>query len=361
MRYYFTENGIFGEKKKTAWSKAREDINNILKSSDFDELLLDTSKISSNGMLSKFGRHWNIKNTINKLFNTIKKDDIVVIQLPLINNTIFFANCLKHIKHRGAKIISVIHDLETLRIALLDDVSYITKVRTRIEERSVLKISDSIIVHNKIMKQFLVEQGYPESKLVVLGLFDYLQDERAKAFIESREPDADYNSIIIAGNLSPEKSGYIYNVPSNISVNLYGIGYVDNQSQNLKYYGSFQPGDLPTKMHGGFGLVWDGDSSDTCSGVYGKYLRFNNPHKTSLYLSSGFPVIIWKEAALASFIVDNDLGFAVDSLDEIPNVFEQLTKEQYLFFYNNVRMIKHQLQEGAFFKNAIKISFDHVK
>ena len=32
------------------------------------------------------------------------------------------------------------------------------------------------------------------------------------------------------------------------------------------------------------GLVWDGDSCSSCSGVCGEYLKINNPHKISFYL-----------------------------------------------------------------------------
>ena len=58
-------------------------------------------------------------------------------------------------------------------------------------------------------------------------------------------------------------------------------------------------------MEGSFGLVWDGISVETCAGVYGEYLKVNNPHKTSLYLASGIPVIIWKEAAWLSLLNAN--------------------------------------------------------
>ena len=40
------------------------------------------------------------------------------------------------------------------------------------------------------------------------------------------------------------------------------------------YFGSFLPDELPVALEGGFGLVWDGDSAETCSGVFGEYLRF---------------------------------------------------------------------------------------
>ncbi len=32
------------------------------------------------------------------------------------------------------------------------------------------------------------------------------------------------------------------------------------------YFGSFLPDELPAALEGGFGLVWDGDSAETCSG-----------------------------------------------------------------------------------------------
>ena len=57
-------------------------------------------------------------------------------------------------------------------------------------------------------------------------------------------------------------------------------------------FGSFLPDELPSALEGSFGLVWDGDSSKTCSGVFGEYLRYNNSHKASLYLASGFPIIV---------------------------------------------------------------------
>lgn len=50
--------------------------------------------------------------------------------------------------------------------------------------------------------------------------------------------------------------------------------------------------ELPGALVQSFGLVWDGNSMDTCTGNYGSYLRINDPHKVSLYLSSGLPIIV---------------------------------------------------------------------
>ena len=78
-------------------------------------------------------------------------------------------------------------------------------------------------------------------------------------------------------------------------------------------------------------------STATCTGVYGEYLRINNPHKTSLYLASEIPVIIWKEAALAKFIVDNKCGIAVDSLEDIKQALQDLSEEEYNEMKNNAK------------------------
>ena len=37
-----------------------------------------------------------------------------------------------------------------------------------------------------------------------------------------------------------------------------------------------------------------------------KLSAFYNSHKASLYLAAGFPVVVWKESALAHFILEKN-------------------------------------------------------
>ena len=134
--------------------------------------------------------------------------------------------------------------------------------------------------------------------------------------------------------------------------NLYGVGYTAD-FPNLKYMGSFPPDDLPKVLKGSYGLIWDGDSLDTCTGSYGEYLRINNPHTTSLYLSSGIPVVIWKEAALADFVIENNVGIAVDSLENIESILGKVTKEDYDKMKKNAYKLSKKLRSGYFTMNAI--------
>ncbi|MBT3589086.1 MAG: hypothetical protein HN507_10605, partial [Flavobacteriaceae bacterium] len=102
-----------------------------------------------------------------------------------------------------------------------------------------------------------------------------------------------------------------------------------------------------------FGLVWDGVSTETCSGQYGAYLKYNNPHKTSLYLLSGLPVIVWDKAAIASFILDNNIGFSVSNLNELNDILKNIKYSDYLLMKANVLKVQEQVKIGQFLKNAV--------
>jgi hypothetical protein len=106
-------------------------------------------------------------------------------------------------------------------------------------------------------------------------------------------------------------------------------------------------------MEGSFGLVWDGETTQTCSGTYGEYLRINDPHKASLYLASGMPVIIWKEAALADYILKNGCGIAVDSIEEIPARVKELTPGEYETIRTNTIKIAGRLRGGRYTVRAL--------
>ena len=57
-------------------------------------------------------------------------------------------------------------------------------------------------------------------------------------------------------------------MPARPAYNLYGVGFDESRAlENEAYFGSFLPDELPAALEGGFGLVWDGDSAETCSGV----------------------------------------------------------------------------------------------
>ena len=86
--------------------------------------------------------------------------------------------------------------------------------------------------------------------------------------------------------------------------------------------------------------------------VYGEYLSFNNPHKTSLFLASGIPVIIWEKAALADFVRENHCGITVSSLDEIRQAVDSMTDEEYDGLCRRAEQIGRLLRSGTMTRAA---------
>ena len=107
-------------------------------------------------------------------------------------------------------------------------------------------------------------------------------------------------------------------------------------------------------MNQSFGLIWDGDSIETCEGHYGEYMKFNNPHKTSLYITTGLPILIWREAAMAQFIVKNKLGVAIDSLVDLDETLDSITDDEYKILRENVLKVSKDLKNGKYTKKILE-------
>ena len=163
-------------------------------------------------------------------------------------------------------------------------------------------------------------------------------------------------SVSIAGNLDLKKSKYLTRLKDlQTKFVLYGPNYNEQIAfSNITYKGSYSPEELPEHLNRGFGLIWDGESIDTCSGDYGNYLKYNNPHKLSLYIACGMPVFIWHEAAEASLVVDNNLGYTISNLNDIDSIFAKISEEEYSRLVNNVSVFSSKLVSGSNTKLALE-------
>ena len=170
------------------------------------------------------------------------------------------------------KVITLIHDLGSFR----------RKKLTAKQENKRLSHSDYIIVHNESMKKFLEENGC-KVPLHCLELFDYISPASPAQYPTPHQP----YKIVYAGGLSPKRNPFLYQLDTHIhnwSMELYGKDFdaiKAKEWKNIHFHGLLHPDKLLETVQGDFGLVWDGNSLDECSGNWGEYLRFNNPHKTS--------------------------------------------------------------------------------
>ena len=352
MKYIISEGIVSEEKRFNAFGKARGDANSILTSKGFKFLDIPTKSGVEKNKLKKYKQYIQyIKNSSiwKKELKKLNQDDYVLIQYPIINNCLFLPNIIKKYSKK-INFILLIHDLDSIRFKEASDRSFLYKRRVKSEDTKLCIYSKYIISHNESMTKELIDNGVNKDKIINLGLFDYLDKKNVKAKI-------DYNSgVIIAGNLSTKKAKYLGKLGSlkGTNFNLYGINFDENCiSDNINYKGAFSPEELLENLEGSYGLVWDGDSIDQCDGAWGNYLKYNDPHKASLYLSTGLPIVVWKKSALAKFVEENKVGIAVNSLDEIKTVTKKISKSEYTEMSNNVWKISQKLKKGYFLSTAI--------
>ncbi|WP_270615852.1 galactofuranosyltransferase [Streptococcus koreensis] len=346
MKYYLKEEFLHDNNVKNAGNKARNDVEEIVKREGYQTLVLSVDNWYE---MSTLKAQLHKSKAISQALNQLKQGDELLIQFPMLHHSFFTTHHVKKAQKKGVKVHFIIHDLEALRYVNVENFPLKHKIRIQVQESGLLGAADGIIAHNPIMKSVLVDKGIAENKIVSLGIFDYLiPNFQEKTGLTKNLP------IIVAGNLAQEKAGYLYQLPARPAYNLYGVGFDENRAlANETYFGSFLPDELPVALEGGFGLVWDGDSAETCSGVFGEYLRYNNSHKASLYLASGFPLVVWKQSALSHFVLENGCGIAVESLHDLSQALEQLDDKDYQDLLVNAKRIGQKIRNGSYLTNAL--------
>lgn len=347
MENYFLTLDL--EENYTAGAKAKIDLEYFLYQYGFKKLNLyeGTSKLNK------------IASFINKLYNlpfNKKEKVILATHYPLLNPKILktFIKVLKLGKY-NITLIGIVHDIDSLRYQR----NY-TLIKKEIE---ILGMFDYLISHNSTMTNWLVEQGL-KSKIKELELFDYKESDNENAVkIKNTGQEMELRKgkyiISFAGNLDPQKSSFIYLLDRVNSLNLLFYLYGPNFNtakilkENIKYKGVYESDVLPLYLEGDWGLIWDGDNIKTCSNNTGNYLRYNTPHKLSLYIVGGLPVIIWNEAAASEIVKKYNIGIAVNSLEEVSEKLSNIGVDEYKQFKKNVLMLAKKLRKGEFIIKAI--------
>ena len=318
----------------TAGGKARLDVRTIL--SDYESYYCYSKHFSSSLLNYVFA-------FIRLLFWRVCawRYKILIIQYPFYTNKHFNNLCFRLFPKRSYLII---HDLPSLRYgenqAVID------------YEIKRLNHFRGAIIHSEPMKEWLLANG-AKIKLPVLQIFDYILPQTPLSKKEWQNNSIP--QIAFAGNL--EKSRFVEKIWKRsrniIDFCFYGIGSGTELLKSESYKGTFPSDVLPFCLEGHFGLVWDGPDIETCAENEGKYLRYNSPHKFSLYMAAGIPVIVWKGSALAGFVQEHDLGVTVNSLTELRTELFAISKERYFEMLENCKEIQHQVVNGHFLKTAL--------
>lgn len=331
MTCYFSKN----YKGFNAGNKAKTDIERIM-----DGLGFRNIGCKQTHHKNKFKAYFVTLSSVLKATSGINTGDVLVLQYPLKK---YYKYVCEKAHKRGAKVVTVIHDLGSFR----------RKKLTVAQEIELLDNSDYVIASNESMKKWLADNGC-KTKLGSLDVFDYLSETSPVDKPVGAEP-----RIIYAGKLTYNKNQFLYDTENYINgyqFILYGGGFEEEKIKRKDrfIYKGFTPSDdLIEQADGEYGLVWDGPSVDTCSGDFGEYLRYNSPHKMSLYLRCELPIVIWEKAALADFVKANKVGLCVGSLKDLGDTLAKVTPEEYAEMKANARKIGKQLSEGYYFSKAV--------
>lgn len=263
---------------------------------------------------------------------SLRKHSKVLFHFPL--QASIYSWLLSLLKLRGIRTVALIIDIDGLR----DNDNELFE-----QEIQLLKKFSLLVAHNTAMKNRLLQQ-LPSAKISCLQLFDYPVKTSLRVVKMS-------NIICFAGNLNKARFVNQLNQIPTTKFNIYGpcpdVSLLDRE--NVYYKGVVSPDELPAELEGSFGLVWDGDLLDECD----NYLRYNNPHKLSLYLTAGLPVIVWEQSAIAAFVNLYDVGFTVKSIKEIPEKIQLISNERFNTIHQNALAVGKKTAGGYFLKSVI--------
>lgn len=340
MNYILCETA---SKQKYNAAKARMDVKKIAIQAGYEAITL-----FHNG----YFKPYIVCEMICGCFMTIyraNKNDRVLIQYPYYPNwvnRIFLQLLWLGKKIKKYQVTMLIHDIPALRqrVGHLDD-----DLKILAKEIHTWSWVDRVICHNENMREIL-KKAHPFDKYVVLDVFDYLYNGPICERTYKATP-----VVMVAGNLAKEKSGYIYELDDvkGVHFDLFGANYSGGVTENVKYRGKYPSDELISHMDGQFGLVWDGDSIDTCNGDCGEYLKYNNPHKFSLYIAAAVPVIVWEHSALADYVEKNGLGVCVRSLHNLLEMIGRISETDYQKMCQNVKNIRESIVHGDQLKRLI--------
>lgn len=336
MKYQFSISIGKAADKNSASTKAVKDCAYLLSLRGYKDYNLFFSEETGS-----VKRYFSIFQELCRFYFKLEKNSIIGIQYPMLNNVFKYFIIVARLKK--VKFFCITHDIESLRLGGQNK----EQVRREVEN---LNYYNCLIVHNTSMLEWLREKG-ATSQMFPLGIFDYLLTETP----EQTNTSSFSKTIVFAGNLA--KSNFIYSLSeiNNWSFNIYGPNLVKSKlhADNVLWKGEFSPDEVVYKLNGNFGLIWDGDHINKCDEILGNYLKYNNPHKFSLYLAAGLPVIAPKDSAIGKMISEHGLGILVDDLTELKSL--EITAEEYSTLKTNCLKIRNEIIRGDFFLSAIDV------
>lgn len=318
------------------WSSELKNIASAKPRDDAKKIAIDNGFIDIMPNYNGFGIKGKVLSLVKVIISILKlpKKSQLFIQYPIqLNYLQFFLPFLLYLKQIEG--ILYVHDVISIRAPQHKDMK---------TESRFFNHFKNIILHNNKMIDVLKPLLIKDTNIFSLNIFDYLLHDN---FTENQNQKSIRDEIVISGNLG--RSIFVknlYQIKKN-KFHLYGPFYEnEREDNNVVYHGSVSPEELNDRIKNyDFGLIWDGDKIESLSNGDGNYMKYNNPFKFSAYIAAGLPIITCKEAGIARFVKEQNIGVLVDSLYDLDDF--SISEVNYNELKSNVLNLRVKLINGT--------------
>jgi len=267
---------------------------------------------------------------------SIHPNDIVIFQYPSWNHDRYdnaFINSVKSFPN--VKLVIWVEDVETLM--------FNSGIAALSREIQMFNRADLLILPSKGMHDILRENGLTQNNVLYQTVWDHKTDSVYTVHQK-------HHRMFFTGEYS--RFPFLANYHGNTPIFQYATAQPERENDISFQYQGFRSPDalLHILSEGGFGLVW---SEET---YFDRYYSFNQPHKLGFFLAAGIPVIVKKGCVHEEYVVNNHLGYAVDSLEEADSIIQNITDEEYDDLYSHITNIQALITSGVYTSKLLQDS-----
>ncbi len=261
----------------------------------------------------------------------LQDNDIVILQTPTWNLLRYPRRLVNKIRaYENTKIIIMIHDVVSLAFNAPEE---------RLQETiDIYNRADLLIVPSQKMYDLLCEHGLQVKKYMIQKLFDYpvSNDLPSPAF---------QKKMIFTG--APYRFPFLLDWHYQTPLDLYTGDDYDPTGKNVTVFPYMKDMPLLSNLaQGGFGLVWPSDEANN-------YYDLLIPYKIGTFLAAGIPLIVKSGLATEKLLLDNQVAFSVNTLEEADKLVQNLSTEEYNTMVKRIQDFNFLIKNGYFTKKML--------
>lgn len=256
--------------------------------------------------------------------------DVIILQLPTWNDIKYENTFVNKIRgYSNSKIVMFVHDIIPLMMNLGED--YLLKCV------ELYNKADVLILPSREMHELLKTKGLTVEKVLYQEIWDYpMQLEHVGPTFE--------RTLHFPGH--SDRYPFIKEWKGESIIELYGSPKFTD-SPKFKFNPLIKSNLMIYKiLRRGFGLLWAGEEQM-------EYCKLNQPFKLGTFLAAGLPIIVQRGMHVSQFVVENEIGFAVDTLEEADCIVQEMTEQEYLKLSERVEKYQFLVTSGCYTRKLI--------